>query len=269
MEKKNHLLFIIALLFVASFTLWGCGSQQPAQKQPGPQDVKKQLTIAAAADLAVAFKEIGQNFEKSTGNRVEFSFGSTGLLVQQIENGAPFDALAAANVKFVDDLNAKGKIVSDTKQLYARGRIGLLTLKGKPYTVKELSELTAPAIKKIAIANPEHAPYGLAAKQALEKAGFWDKIKEKLVYGNNIQDTLNLVQTGNAEVGIIALSLAKRDDVEFSLIDGTLHAPLDQAMAVVKGTPNEALAHRFIQYVNGPEGRVIMKKYGFVLPSEL
>lgn len=246
-----------------SLTLWGCGSQQ---SNPKPA---KTLTIAAAADLTVAFKEIGQNFEKATDNKVEFSFGSTGVLSQQIENGAPFDVLAAANVKFVDDLDAKGKIVSDTKQQYGRGRIGLTTLKGKPYNVKDLNNLTAPELKKIAIANPEHAPYGLAAKQALEKAGLWDKIKDKLVYGNNIQDTLNLVQTGNAEVGIIALSLASRDDIDFTLIDGNLHKPLDQALAVVKGTPNEAVARQFIQYVNGPEGRVIMKKYGFVLPSEM
>lgn len=267
MQKKTRLLTII-MLFAVSLTLWGCASQQPISKPPETQPLKK-LTVAAAADLAVAFKEIGQNFEKENGNKVEFSFGSTGTAVHQIENGAPFDLLAAANVKYVDDLDAKGKIVSDTKQLYARGRIGFATLKGKPYNVKDLTDLTSPDIKKIAIANPEHAPYGLAAKQALEKAGLWDKIKAKLVYGNNIQDTLKHVQTGNAEVGIIALSLSKRDDIDFSLIDDNLHEPLDQALAVVKGTSNEALARQFIQYVNGPEGRVIMKKYGFVLPSEM
>ena len=266
--QKKPWLLTFAMLFVVSLSLWGCSSQQTTPKPPEAQPLKR-LTVAAAADLAVAFKEIGQNFEKATGNKVDFSFGSTGLLVQQIENGAPFDVLAAANVKFVDDLNAKGKIIADTKQLYARGRIGLATLKGNLYNVKDLNDLTVPEIKKIAIANPEHAPYGLAAKQALEKAGLWDKIKDKLVFGNNIQDTLNLVQTGNAEVGIIALSLAQRDDVHFSLIDGNLHAPLDQALAVIKGTPNEALARQFIQYVNGSDGRVIMKKYGFVLPSEM
>ncbi|MCX7779553.1 MAG: molybdate ABC transporter substrate-binding protein, partial [Negativicutes bacterium] len=114
-----------------------------------------------------------------------------------------------------------------------------------------------------------HAPYGLAAKQALTKAGVWNKIKDKLVYGKNIQDTLTIVQTGNAEAGIIALSIVKTDEVNFSLIDDSLHAPLDQAMAVVKGTPNEALAREFVRYVNGPQGRAIMKKYEFILPGEM
>jgi len=270
MKQKAWLRFGLVLILVSVLFLWGCGSQQQAAKKPEPPAAKKTLTVAAAADLAVAFKELGQSFEKSTGNKVVYSFGSTGLLSQQVENGAPFDVLAAANIKFVDDLIAKGKVVSDTKQLYARGRVGLLTtLKEKSFTVKQLSDLAAPEIKRIAIANPEHAPYGLAAKQALQKAAMWDKIKDKLVFGNNIQDTLNLVLTGNAEAGIIALSLSMREDIRFTLIDGDLHAPLDQAIAVVKGTPQEALARQFIQYVNSPEGRIVMKKYGFVLPGEI
>lgn len=251
-----RLVAFMAIIVIAS-TLWGCVRSSP------------KLVIAAAADLAAAFAELGQNFEQATGAKIEFSFGSTGMLAKQIENGAPFDVFAAADIKFIDNLNTKGKIIVDTQQRYARGRIGLVKLKGKLCQVKTLADLTRPEVKKIAIANPEHAPYGLAAKQVLANTGLWDKINDKLVYGNNIQDTLTLVLSGNAEIGIVARSLANRVDIDFLLLDDNLHAPLDQAIAVVKGASHEGLARQFIQYVNGPEGRIIMKKYGFVLPQEI
>ena len=275
MQQRNNSgrtwrLAALAALLALTLALAGCGAKAPSKEQAAaPAAPPETLTVAAAADLAVAFKELGQNFEKATGSKVEFSFGSTGMLAQQIENGAPFDIFAAANVSFVEGLKSKGKVIADTQKLYARGRIGLTTLASSPLAVKELADLTKPEIKKIAIANPEHAPYGLAAKQALEKAGVWDKIQDKLVYGKNIQDTLTLIQTGNAEAGIIALSLVKQGEVNFSLIDGELHKPLDQAMAVISGTKHEALARKFVDYVNNSEGRAIMKKYGFVLPGEM
>ena len=150
----------------------------------------------------------------------------------------------------------------------ALGRIGLVVQTNSQLEVKELEDLLKSEIKKIAIANPDHAPYGLAAKQALESTGLWDKIKDKLVYGKNVSDTMTLVTTGNAEAGIIALSLKDDSKVSFSLLDDALHKPLRQAMGIIKTTKNEDLSQKFVEYVNSSEGREIMTKYGFTKVEE-
>lgn len=227
-----------------------------------------ELTVAAAADLRFAFAEIGRAFEQETGTTVTLSFGSTGLLAKQIEQGAPFDVFAAANISFLDKLRARGLIINDSRQLYARGRIVLAVNKKTQLHVTQLSDLTLPDIKAIAIANPQHAPYGLAAQQAMAKLGMWDRVRPKLVYGENIRHALQLIQTGNAEVGVIALSVAKAPEIDWTLIPDDLHAPIDQALAIIKGTKMEVQARRFIRFVNQPAGRLIMKKYGFLLPGE-
>jgi molybdate transport system substrate-binding protein len=233
------------------------------------QDNKTELTIAAAADLVIAFKEIGDLYEKNTGDKLKLIFSSSGTAREQIENGAPYDVYASANIKFVDDLIEKDKIIADTKELYAIGRVGVATKVGSPLQVKEVSDLLKTDFKKIAMANPEHAPYGLAAKQALESLGLWEKLKDKMVYGKDIQDTLTLIKSGNVEAGFISLSVVNKDEVNFLLIDDKMHQPLKQAMAVVKGTKLEKEARNFIKFVNGEQGREIMKKYGFVLPGEI
>lgn len=272
MKRKNYwYLFIWLSLFLLLIS--GCNQTLKTKKQDiSSEQIKASLEpvrVAAAADLTLAFQEIAKNFEKLTGSKVDFSFGSTGTLAQQIENGAPFDVFAAANIKFVDELKNQGLIIPETQLLYAQGRIGIAIKAKSSLQVKELKDLLKPEIKKIAIANPEHAPYGMAAKQALEKAGLWEKVKDKLVYGKNIQDTLTLINTGNADTGIIALSIAKKDEINFCLIKADMHKPLNQSMAVIARTKQEQLARKFIEYVNSPEGRKIMKKYGFVLPGEV
>lgn len=272
MKKRLLSLFMFVLVSLSLLTTGCSSSAQKANQDSSVTDSQKykdvELTVAAASDLTLAFKEIAQDFERSTGCKVTVTYGSTGTTAQQIENGAPYDVFASADEKVLDDLIKKDKIISDTKQLYAIGRIGLATSKNSSLEVKELNDLLKPEVKKIAIANPDHAPYGLAAKQALESAGLWDKVKDKMVYGKNIQDTLTLISTGNADAGFIALSIYKKDEINFQLVDDKLHQPLKQAIGVLKGTKNEELARKFISYVNGEEGQPIMKKYGFVLPSE-
>jgi molybdate transport system substrate-binding protein len=231
------------------------------------KEPSQELKIAAASDLILAFHEIGQQFEKRTGTKVTFIFGSTGQLAEQIKNGAPFDVFAAANVQFVDELNDKGLIVPNTQQIYALGRIGIATKANSPLVVQTLEDLLKPEVKKIAIANPDHAPYGLAAKQALEKAGIWEKVENKLVYGKNISDTLAYIESGNAEAGIIALSLVKKGEVRYQLIDDAMHEPIQQAIAVIKKTKHEKQAQEFIQFLNRSAGQQIMEKYGFVIPK--
>lgn len=256
MKKKKYFLLILVLLTLIS----GCNNEST-------DDVKEELTIAAASDLTIAFTEVGKLFEEETNSKITFSFGSTGQLADQIENGAPFDVFAAANVKFVDRLQDKDLIIPETKTTYAFGRIGVTTLIDSSLKVELLEDLLKPEVKKIAIANPDHAPYGLAAKQALERAGIWDQIEEKLVYGKNISDTLTFIETGNVEAGIIALSLYKEDEVRFHLIEDALHAPLEQSIAVINRTSHEELAKQFIDFIKGPIGKPIMESFGFIVPE--
>lgn len=227
-----------------------------------------EILVAAAADLSRAFKEIGSLYEQEIGNRVVFNFGSTGILAQQIEGGAPVDLFAAANKSYIDDLEKKGLILPDTKRLYAVGRITLATPKGG-VKLNSLQDLARPDIKMIAIANPSHAPYGMAALAAMEKTGVLEKVKDKMVYGENVRQTLQYLETGSVDAAIIALSISIGSDVNYTLIPQELHPPLEQTMAVIKDGKNQKAAKEFAGFINGPKGRPIMKKYGFVLPSEM
>jgi molybdate transport system substrate-binding protein len=226
--------------------------------------------VAAAADLALAFKDVGDAFEKKTGKHVDFSFGSTGLLAKQISEGAPFDVFAAANMSFVDDVVKDGSCYGDTKALYARGRI-VLWSKDPWLLPKDVGDLKDPKYAKVAIANPEHAPYGRAAQQALTKVGAWPTVQPRAVYGENVQQTLMFARSGNAEVAIVALSLAVTSPGNYVPIDPSLHEPLDQALVACKGGgkgPKANEARAFIEFIGSEPGRLIMRKYGFLLPNE-
>jgi molybdate transport system substrate-binding protein len=232
------------------------------------QTVSVTLTISAAADLNYVFPEIGKLWEQETGNKVAFNFGSTGQLAQQIERGAPVDLFAAANKKFVEDLDTKGLIISDTKALYGLGRITLWQRQDASVEIKELKDLLKPDIKRIAIANPDHAPYGVAAREALQSAGLWAILQPKLVFGENVRQTQQYVETGNVDVAITALAISVNKSGKWTLIDSALHKPLEQMLAVPKSSPNPELAQKFANFINGEKGRPLMQKYGFALPSE-
>jgi molybdate transport system substrate-binding protein len=223
----------------------------------------EELTVAAASDLTPAFEEIGRAFEAANKTKVVFIFGSTGMLTKQIENGAPVDVFAAANVSYVDELDKNGLILSDSRAIYARGRITLWTREDSPIRLQGIADLARPEVMRIAIANPDHAPYGLAAKQALESVGIWDRVRPKLVYGDNIRQTLQYAETGNVDVSIVALSLSVQGHGRWTLIPEELHQPIDQGLGIIKTTKNEKAARAFIAFIEGPQGQEIMKKYGF------
>ncbi len=233
-----------------------------------PQPAPGEIQVAAAADLYLAFTEIAADFEQQTGNKVQLVFGSTGQLAQQIENGAPYDLFAAANRAYVDDLAAKNLILPDSVSLYARGRLVLAVNRQAGVSALSLNDLLAPAIQRIAIANPDHAPYGLAARQALESLGLWEQLKPKLVYGENIRQALQYVQTGDAQVGIVSLSVANVPEITWSLVDEKLHQPLEQALGVVATSAHPEIARQFAAYIKSANGRASLRKYGFVLPDE-
>lgn len=232
------------------------------------------LLIAAASDLLPAFTVLGEGFEEATGERVVFNFGSSGQLAQQLIEGAPMDIYASANVSFVDRVLAAGVGDPATQSTYAFGRLTIWSPDDAWDEWRSLEEIAADGdLQIIAIANPEHAPYGLAAKQALESAGLWETVEPRLAFGENISDTQRLAATGNADVAILALSLAlaadEAGDGRWTLIDEALHVPLQQDLVVIAEEPDRAeLAVRFIDHVNSEDGREVMRRFGFLLPGE-
>jgi molybdate transport system substrate-binding protein len=244
-----------------------CGAL-PACHDPDPP-AGKPIEVAAAADLAFAFKDIGAAYERRTGRKVVFSFGSTGLLEKQISEGAPFDVFAAANVSYADDAVSAGACLGDSRSLYATGRLVLFTTTDAPFHPKALTDLPDPRISKIAIANPEHAPYGKAARQAMENAGIWEKVRPRMVYGENVQQALQFAQSGNADVAVVAMSLATVTPGEWTLVPGELHDRIEQALVVcTHGRAGVDAGRRFTAFVNSADGRAVMRRYGFLLPGE-
>jgi molybdate transport system substrate-binding protein len=225
-----------------------------------------EILVSAASDLTGAFKEIGEMYEKESGNKVVFNFGSTGMLAQQVEGGAPIDLFAAANKRYVDELEKKGLIISETKRVYAIGRIVLATSKGG-VKLNSVEELTRPDVKRIAIANPSHAPYGMAAKEVMEKNGIWNKIKDKVVYAENIRQAMQYLETGNVDAAILARSITIGSDINYTPIPQELYSPIEQTLAVIKGGKNEKKARELAKFINGHKGRAVMDRYGFGLPS--
>lgn len=228
--------------------------------------------VAAAADLRFAFAELEPLFEKSNpAHKLELILGSSGKFMQQLENGAPFDIFFSADVNFPKKLVASGKAIAPVTT-YAFGRIVLWSAKFDA-TKLTLSDLDKPEFRKIAIAAPEHAPYGARAKEALEHTGMWPKVEGKLVFGENISHTAQLIDKQAAEIGIVALSLALNDALKskggYYLIPADFHQPLEQAYAVTTYGQNNAAAKAFARFMVTPAARQVMTRYGFVLPGEV
>ncbi|BDX22037.1 molybdate ABC transporter substrate-binding protein [Polynucleobacter sp. TUM22923] len=226
--------------------------------------------VAAASDLKFAIEQIGVNFHKVNSQPIKLIFGSSGLLTQQAMNGAPFGMLMSADEQMIDQLHKAGK-TEDAGQMYAIGRIVLMQKKDSALRISADKADLMKAIKrakKIAIANPEHAPYGRAAKEYLQTLGLWEIAEPKLVYGENISQATTYVLTGAADFGISALSLALSPQLKsissFVLIPEELHRPLRQKMVLLKGATPSVKA--FYGYLQEPVARQVMSSYGFVLP---
>ncbi len=230
--------------------------------------------VAAAADLNAALPVIAALFTETTGKRVKLTFGSSGNFAQQILNGAPFEVFLSADEAYVHRIAAAGK-TTDEGQLYAIGRIGLFQPNGSAIKADDdLRDLAAALkdgrLKKFAIANPEHAPYGRAAKEALMHAGLWEGIEPRLVLGENVAQATQFATTGSAQGGVIPLALALTKPVQdagtFVLIPQEWHKPLRQRAVIVKGAGDTAIA--FYKFLHSEEARAVFKRYGFVLPEE-
>ncbi|MDW8337180.1 MAG: molybdate ABC transporter substrate-binding protein [Tepidimonas sp.] len=230
------------------------------------------VTVAAAADLKFALEELARLFEQHTGQAVRLVFGSSGQFYAQILQGAPFHLFLSADEAFVLQLAEAGK-TQDRGRLYAYGRIGLFVPKGSPLKAdSELKDLAAALqdgrVRKFAIANPQHAPYGQRAREALQHAGLWAAIEPRLVYGENVAQAAQFAISGAAEGGIIALSLAKAPQVagqgDFALIPADWHRPLAQRMVLLKGAPEAA--QRFYGFLGAAQAQAVLARYGFALP---
>jgi len=230
-------------------------------------------TLAAASDLKFAIEELAAQFERDTGHRLRLVFGSSGNFYSQILQGAPFHLFMSADEDFVFRLADAGKTV-DRGRLYAYGRIGILVPRGSPLKADgELRDLASALsdgrLRRLAIANPAHAPYGMRAREALEHAGLWQAIEPRLVLGENISQAAQFATSGSTQGGIIAQSLALAPSVarlgEFALIPETWHQRLAQRMVLMKGAPEAARA--FYDYLGTPAAQAVMKRYGFDLPG--
>lgn len=231
----------------------------------------EKLTIAAAADLKFAMAEVVDKFRATRpGDRIEVIYGSSGKFFTQIKNGAPFDMYFSADIAFPRELEKQGLSVGPTRP-YAIGRIVLWSL--KPELAKTaLKDLPKAPIRRFAIANPQHAPYGLRAQEALEHQGAWGAMKQKLVMGENIAHTAQFIDTGAAEAGIVALALVLSPTMQgkgaWKLIPDAWHEPLEQGYVITKRATGNRLAAEFAEYMVSEPARVIMRRYGFVLPGE-
>ncbi len=231
-------------------------------------------TVAAASDLKFAIEEVAARFELETGSKLKLVFGSSGHFTSQILQNAPFHVFMSADENFVFKLADAGKTL-DRGMPYAVGRIGIMVPTGSPLKADgELNDLAAALkdgrLQKFAIANPEHAPYGARAKEALQHAGLWHAIQGRLVMGENISQAAQFAMSGSTQGGIIAQSLALAPSVaklgNFALIPETWHQPLRQRMVLIKDAPPGARA--FYDYVSTPAARIIMARYGFAMPKQ-
>ncbi len=207
--------------------------------------------------------EIGREFEAKSGVKVVFSFGASGILAQQISGGAPFDAFFSADRRYIDQLIHSGHLDAGSRRTYAQGR---LVVWSKSLAITRLEDLAGPEVRRISVANPDYAPYGRAARQALERAGLWDKLGPKLVVAENIRHALEMAESGNADAALTALSLMDKASGHLWIVPETLHDPMLQDAAVVARSAHRQQAEAFIEFLASPQARGVLEKYGFLLP---
>ncbi len=260
---SKHLSKALCLVAVA----FALALQVPARPQ------EQTLRVAAAADLKFAMDDLAHQYQQRKGVTIDVTYGSSGNFFAQIQNGAPFDIFFSADISYPQKLEAAGLTEPGTLYNYAVGQIVIWMPPESELDLQSLGwrVLLDGSVKKIAIANPDHAPYGRAAVAALTKVGLYEQLKAKFVYGENISQTAQFVQSGNAQAGIIAESLASSPAMKGGKawkIPAETHPPIEQAAVVLKSTKNKAAATAFLDFVKGDFGREALQKYGFTIPGQ-
>jgi molybdate transport system substrate-binding protein len=264
--KTNRIVNIAAL---TAAVLLGFFTSGLKAAQPAPPV----LQIAAAADLQYALTELVEEFNaKNPATPASGAYGSSGKFFAQLQNGAPFDIFLSADIEYPQKLEAAG-LTTDKIFPYAIGRLVLWAPKTTPVDIRKLGikTLLEPSVKKIAIANPQHAPYGRAAVAALKSLGVYDQVEAKFVYGENISQTAQFVQTGAADVGLVALALALSPQMSnggsYWELPLDAYPKMEQAGVILKSTKQLEAARAFRDFLFSPHGAEVLNRFGFSLPK--
>ena len=258
----KRILFRFVAIFILACTLAASAAGQ-----------EKLVNIAAAADLSAALKDIAASFEKQKGIEAKLSFGASGALTQQIENGAPFDVFLSADMGYPEQLVKEGHASSATLYRYAVGKLVLWAQSNSPLDFERngMNAILDPSVQKIAIANPQHAPYGRAAVAALKHAGLYDRVSTRLVLGENLSQAAQFVESGNAQVGFVALAHVKAPELngkgKYWLVPADAYPPIDQGAVVLSHSEHSKEAAEFIDFMKTKEAATILQRYGFTLPE--
>jgi molybdate transport system substrate-binding protein len=252
----------VARLLLLAFAIH-CGAAQPGAAET--------IRVAAASDLQAVLPAVASQFEQRTGDRVLLTFGSSGNFFTQIQNGAPFDVFMSADIDYPRRLERAGQTEPGQLYEYATGRIVLWARSDSGIDLRQgLAVLATSRVRRVAIANPDHAPYGRAAIAALRHAQLYEQVEGKLVRGENISQAAQFVQSGNAEAGIMALSLALSPALKMTgsyvAIPDDFYPPIQQAAVVVARTHSRTTAHRFLDFLKTAETVRLLESFGFVLP---
>ncbi|MGA8491727.1 MAG: molybdate ABC transporter substrate-binding protein [Terriglobales bacterium] len=230
--------------------------------------VAQEITVAAAADLQFAMQDVAARFQKEAGKTVKVTYGSSGNFFQQIQNGAPFDMFFSANLDYARKLEAAGLTEPGSYYPYAKGKIVIWVRNDSKLDLSSgMQALLDPSVKKIAVANPQHAPYGQAAVAALQSDQLYEKVKDKLVLGENISQTASFVVSGAADVGIVALSLAlspnMKDKGRFVEVPTGEYPAIEQACVILASSKQKETARQFLAFVKTPAIGDVLRTYGF------
>lgn len=229
----------------------------------GAQTAKREVAVAAAANLNTVFQTLGPQFEAETGIHPVFSFASTAQLAAQIDNGAPFDVFTAADTEHVEALEKKSRLVPGSRAVYATGILALWIPPRSPATVSKLADVAQPDVKIIALAKPELAPYGLAARETLQKLGIWNQVEPRIVFADNINMAKQYGSSGNADAVFTAYSLVLRESGKVIPVDEKLHAPIEQALGIVAASKNQSAAKAFTTWLLTGHGRDGLRAFGY------
>ena len=233
----------------------------------------QEITVAAAADLQFVMQEIGARFKSATGKSVKLIYGSSGNFAQQLQNGAPFDMFFSANLDYPKQLEAAGLTEPGSFYQYAIGKIVVWVPNDSKVDVSSgLRALLNPSLKKIAIANPQHAPYGKAAVAAMQKENIYEQVKDKFVLGENISQAAAFVASGSADVGIVALSLAlspnMKDKGRYAEVPTADYPAIEQACVIMGSSKNKSVAQQFLKFIQSSPITELFQKYGFAIPNQ-
>jgi molybdate transport system substrate-binding protein len=236
------------------------------------EKTSREIVVAAAADLSTALQEISDSYEHKTGVKVKLSFGASGALTQQIRNGAPFDVFFSADMDYPQQLVAAGEADGATLYQYAVGKLVLWVPADSPLDLehKGMDALLDPSVKKIAIANPQHAPYGRAAVAALRHFGLYDRISDRLVLGENVSQAAQFAESGNAQAGFVALAHAvapaMKGKGKYWEVPAESYPVLAQGVVLVSHSQHKKEAVEFVEFIKTKEAADVLRKYGFTVP---